>query len=475
MPAPHAWTGPYDLLVTGVGGTGIITVGALLAMAAHLECKYASVLDFMGFAQKGGAVLSFVRLADRGEHLNQVRIDTQQADALLACDLVVGASDDALQTVRHGRTRIVANIHETPVPEFLSNPDADLRMEALLEKMHHAAGKDQVETFDAQTLAGQFLGDTIGANILAMGYAWQSGLIPIGLPALLRAIELNGVAVEMNQKAFNLGRLAAGNPQALQALLQGAAGQAGSDGSALGTLDELIAQRIEHLRAYQDDAYAQRYRALVERVREAECALNGAGTGTRLRLTESVAFHFAKLMAYKDEYEVARLYTDGVFQKQLAAQFEGDYTLEFLLAPPWLSRVSGAGTAPRKMRYGAWTMSALRLLAKGRKLRGSWLDVFGHTEERRIERELLGNYERRMLELLPQLTQDNLGSAIEFAAIPQQIRGYGHVKVANIGLARERETQLLHRFDPIRYPRPPTGHAITPGKFRNIPIARIDG
>ncbi|NMM27324.1 MAG: indolepyruvate ferredoxin oxidoreductase family protein [Glaciimonas sp.] len=471
LPAPHAWTGPYDLMVAGVGGTGIITVGALLAMAAHLECKYSSVLDFMGFAQKGGAVLSFVRFADQREHLNQMRIDTQQADAFLMCDLVVGASDDALQTVRHSRTRIVANIHETSVPEFLHNPDADLHTAALLEKIQHAAGKGLVETFDAQILAEQFLGDMIGANVLALGYAWQCGLIPIGLPALLRAIELNGVAVDMNKMAFNLGRLACGNPQALQALLQGAAAQAGSAGIPERTMDELIAHRVEHLRAYQDDAYAQRYRALVEGVRDTERSL--FGTGARLRLTERVAFHFARLMAYKDEYEVARLYTDGVFQKQLAAQFEGDYKLEFLMAPPLLLRVFGAGAPPRKMRGGAWMMSALRMLAKGRKLRGTWLDVFGHTEERRIERELIGNYERRMLELLPQLTPDNIESAIEFAGIPQRIRGFGHVKAANIGLARQRETELLHRFDPVRYPSPLAGRETASG--RSIPIARIDG
>ena len=445
LPGAHAWSGPYDLMVTGVGGTGIITVGALLAMAAHLECKYSSVLDFTGFAQKGGAVLSFVRLAKQREDLNQVRIDTQQADAFLACDLVVGASNDALQTVRHGRTRVVANIHETPIPEFLHDPDAELHSEALLEKIRHAAGEDLVETFDAQTLAEQFLGDTICANILALGYAWQRGLVPIGLRAMLHAIALNGVAVSMNQSAFNLGRLAAGNPQALRALLHGATAQVPDPAP---TLEALIAHRIAHLRAFQDEAYAQRYRALVDTVRASEQRLTPPGA--RLALTEAVAFHFAGLMAYKDEYEVARLYTDGTFESQLAAQFEGDYTLEFQMAPRLLTRVSRDGQAPRKLRGGAWTMRALRALAKGKKLRGTWLDPFGKSEEARIVRELIENYERRVLELLPMLTPDNLDSAIEFAGIPKQIRGFGHVKIANIGLARERETALLHRFDLIR-------------------------
>src|SRR3954467_1077635 len=219
-PAPHVWNAPYDLLVTGVGGTGVVTVGALIAMAAHLEGKSASVLDFMGFAQKGGSVLSFVRLADTPARLNQVRIDTQQADALLACDVVVGASPEALGTVRHGRTKILANVHEVPVAESLRNPDAQLKVPALLQKLEFAAGADRVETLDAQSLAETFLGDSIVSNILSLGYAWQRGLVPVSLQALTRAIELNGVAVENNKLAFSLGRLAAADPLAVRQLLQ---------------------------------------------------------------------------------------------------------------------------------------------------------------------------------------------------------------------------------------------------------------
>jgi indolepyruvate ferredoxin oxidoreductase len=448
QPAPHAWSGPFDLLVTGVGGTGIITVGAVLAMAAHLERNYASVLDFMGFAQKGGAVLSFVRFARQREQLNQVRIDTQQADAMLACDVVVGASNDALQTVRRGRTRILVSTHETPVPESLRNPDADLRVAALLEKMRFAAGSDFVESFNAQLLAEQFLGDTIGTNIIAMGYAWQSGLIPVGLAALLRAIELNDVAVEMNKAAFNLGRLAAAAPQELARLRGGAAQTAVPPR----TLDELIAHRMQHLEAYQDAAYAQRYRALVDHVRAAEAGLSG--NGGRLPLTEQVALNFAKLLAYKDEYEVARLYTDGSFRKQLEEQFEGDFTIEFQLAPPLFAYSGEEGQRPKKMRYGPWMMGVMRVLAKGKKLRGTKLDVFGRSEERRMERALADRYERRMLDLLPRLSSSNIAAAIELAAVPQRIRGFGHVKAASVVLAAERETELLHRFDPQRYPRP---------------------
>ena len=275
LPTPHAWTGPYDLLVTGVGGTGVVTVGAVIAMAAHLEGHAASVLDFMGFAQKGGSVLSFVRLAKDPAALNQVRIDTQQADAVLACDIVVAASADALQTVRRGRTRVLANTHEIPVAESLSNPDASLKVDALLEKIEFAAGAERVETMDAQALAEEFLGDTIVSNILTMGYAWQRGLVPVGLAAMQRAIELNGVAVESNKAAFSLGRLAAADPTACRELLH----EPDPASRHAETVDELVERSARFLAAYQDAAYAERYRRQVAAVRareEAVAALRAA-------------------------------------------------------------------------------------------------------------------------------------------------------------------------------------------------------
>jgi indolepyruvate ferredoxin oxidoreductase len=349
--------------------------------------------------------------------------------------------------VRRGRTRILVSTHETPVPESLRNPDADLRVAALLEKMRFAAGAELVDSFNAQLLAEQFLGDTIGTNIIAMGYAWQCGLIPVGLEALLRAIELNEVAVEMNKAAFHLGRLAAAAPQEL-ARLRGGGLQMVTPAR---TLDELVEHRMRHLEAYQDAAYARRYRALVDRVRAKEAALRGSDG--RLALTEQVALSFAKLLAYKDEYEVARLYTDGGFRKQLEEQFEGDFMIEFQLAPPLFAHVHANGQQPRKKRYGPWMMGVMRLLAKGKALRGTRLDLFGRTAERRMERALAERYEHRMLDLLPQLSLSNLDAATELAALPQRIRGFGHVKAASVALAAERETELLHRFDPQRYPR----------------------
>jgi len=459
-PAPHRWDGPWDLLVTGVGGTGIVTVGALIAMAAHLEAKSASVLDFMGFAQKGGSVLSFVRLADVPARLNQVRIDTQQADAVLACDLVVGASPEALQTVRHGRTRIVANLHEIPVAESLKNPDADLKIDGLLAKMRFAAGNERVETFDAQALAEEFLGDTVTANIVAMGFAWQRGLIPIGLPALRRAIELNNVAVENNLLSFALGRLAAAQPDALR---EGVAPAAADD-----TLDALIARGVAHLTDYQNAAWAQRYEAMVQRVRQAEQAC--AGSDAALPLSRVVARSLLKLMSYKDEYEVARLFTDGSFARQLHEQFEGDVQLEFHMAPPLLSRPKN-GRPPRKIRLGAWMLPAMHVLAHGKALRGTVFDIFGHSEERRLERALVAQFEARVDELLAGLSNERLPIAAQIAALPLSMRGYGHVKLANVALARAREAELLHRFMPERYAKPAVAAAApAAGQIRGVAI-----
>jgi indolepyruvate ferredoxin oxidoreductase len=463
-PAPHAWTGPYDLLVTGVGGTGVITVGTVIAMAAHLEGHSASVLDFTGFAQKGGSVLSFVRLAQDKAALNQVRIDAQQADAVLACDIVVAASADALQSVRRGRTRVLANTHEIPVAESLSNPDASLKVDALLEKIAFAAGAGQVETMDAQMLAEDFLGDSIVSNILAMGYAWQRGLVPVGLAAMQRAIELNGVAVESNKAAFALGRLAAAEPVACRELLH----EPDPDDERGETIDQLVARSVRFLEAYQGPRYALRYRRLVETVRAREEAIGGAGS--TLLLTRAVAEQMRKLMAYKDEYEVARLYTDGTFEKQIAEQFEGDLKLEFYMAPPALVKPKGQGraAAPKKRRFGAWLLPMLKILARGKALRGTPIDPFGRTEERRLERRLIDDYETRIAELLDGLSAGKLAIATAIANVPGSIRGYGHVKLASFAIARARESELLNRFDPGRYPRP--ARAAVAGQFGGIPV-----
>ncbi|MBK9133021.1 MAG: indolepyruvate ferredoxin oxidoreductase family protein [Betaproteobacteria bacterium] len=462
LPAPWPWTGPYDLLVTGVGGTGVVTVGALTAMAAHLDGFAASVLDFMGFAQKGGAVLSFVRLADRPERLNQVRIDAQQADAILACDLVVGASPEALNTVRHGRTRILANEHPMPVAESVRNPDADLRVAAMLEKLRFAAGAERVETFDAQALATDFLGDTVTANVLALGFAWQRGLVPVSLPALERAVELNGVAVEANKLAFALGRLAAADPAACERLREGHADEPVPEE----TLEALIERHAAQLTAWQDAAWAARYRRTVAAARERERQL---GADATLPFTRAVAMSLSKLMAYKDEYEVARLFTDGQFERQLREQFEGDLRLEFHMAPPILAKPGPNGEPPKKVMLGRWLLPAMKWLARGKRLRGTPLDVFGRTAERRMERELIDRFEARVAELLPQLSADRLPLAVQVAQVPLAMRGFGHVKLANVALARTREAELLHRLDAARYPAPE--RVARAGQFKGVVVA----
>ncbi|MBN8440323.1 MAG: indolepyruvate ferredoxin oxidoreductase family protein [Thauera sp.] len=449
MPAPLGAEAPYDLLVTGVGGTGVVTLGALISMAAHLEGKSASVLDFMGFAQKGGQVLAFVRVAARPELLNQVRIDTQQADALLACDLVVGASDDALQTVRRGRTRIVANAHEIQTARFVHDPDADLHAEALLAKMRFAAGEDAVETCDAQAMAQKLLGDTMAANILLLGHAWQRGLVPVSVAALDRAIELNGVAVEANRSAFRLGRLAAGDPSALARLAGESAGASGGADMTTGAaaaeieLQSVVARQVAHLTAYQNVSYAMFYRALVDKVAAAERAIEGEGAALRLALT--VARVFGRLLAYKDEYEVARLFTDGGFRAALAEQFDGDYALRFHMAPPLLSKPDGSGR-PRKIDLGPWLLPLMKWLARGKVLRGTALDLLGRTDERRMERALPGDYAHAIEALLPRLSADILPKAVEFASLAEGIRGFGPVKLENLRSVKRRERVLAHEL-----------------------------
>nr|WP_297387238.1 indolepyruvate ferredoxin oxidoreductase family protein [uncultured Roseateles sp.] len=449
-PSPWAWTGPFDMLVTGVGGTGVVTVGALVTMAAHLEGKQSSVLDFMGFAQKGGAVLSFVRVAPTQDLLNQVRIDTQQADVLLACDMVVGASADALATVKSGRTVILANTHELPTAAFVRNPDASLQADSLLAKMRHAVGEEKalLTSIDAQDIAQRLMGDTMPSNIVMLGACWQRGLVPVSFEALMRAIELNGVAVENNKTAFALGRLAIAAPEALRRL---AGEQAGSavQWFNFDQLDDrdgqpgLIARRKAFLTEYQDAAYASRYEALVQRVRAAESALGEAGKG--LRLTKAVARYYAKLLAIKDEYEVARLYTDGKFEAALKAQFEDWDHLSFHMAPPLIAKPGADGRA-KKVELGSWTFKALKTLAKFKGLRGGALDLFGKTEERRIERQLIRDYETLVDELLAGLSAEKLDLAVKLARLPEGIRGYGHVKLANVVTVRAQWKDLLDRF-----------------------------
>jgi len=441
---PANWRGPYDLLVTGVGGTGVVTVGAVIAMAAHLEGKHASVLDFMGFAQKGGSVLSHVRLAASAEALNQARIDTQQADAMLACDAVVAASDDALQSVRHGRTRIVVSRHVLPVAAQVSDPDAPLPVPALLDKLAAAAGEDRLSVCDAHAIAERALGDTMATNIVMLGYAWQQGVVPLSRAAIEQALELNGVAVESNLRAFRIGRLAAHDTRALEAVLGGSAGGAiGTKVDADETLPALVQRLSAELVDYHGAAHAVRLRRLVDAVAATERRLRPPGA--LLVLAATVARNYAKLLMVKDEYEVARLYSSERFRRELEAQFEGDYTLSVLMAPPLLAR-RGPDGLPRKMLFGRWVFPVLRVLAAVRHVRGTPFDVFGYTHERRIERALPADYAATIEEMLPELDADRFELAVQLADIPASIRGFGHVKLRNLREAKRREAALAQRL-----------------------------
>jgi indolepyruvate ferredoxin oxidoreductase len=439
MPTQRPLSEAYGILVTGIGGTGVITVGALIGMAAHLEGKGCTVLDFTGLAQKNGAVMSHVRLAPKPEDLHAVRIAAGGANLVLGCDMVVAASPAALSRIEQGVTKAVINGYVQPVAAFVMNGDMDLGAEAMMKTIRDAAGDEASSFIDGTGLATAILGDSIATNLFMLGYAWQKGLVPLSLEAIERAIELNGVAVDTSKRTFAWGRLAAHNLAAVQAA---AKPTLRVEKPVARTLSEIVSKRIELLTAYQDPAYAERYRAFVDKVAKAEKEKARGRSG----LAEAVAKSLYKLMAYKDEYEVARLYSDGEFHKKLAMQFEGDYTVRFHLAPPLMAERDPATGQLKKSEYGAWMLPMFRLLASLRKLRGTRLDIFGYTEERRMERRLIGEYEATVQKVLVTLGQDNHAMAVQIASLPESMRGFGHVKEKNVKAAKERERTLLAAY-----------------------------
>ena len=411
----------YDLLVTGVGGTGVITVGALITMAAHIEGKGASELDFMGFAQKFGPVLSYLRIAGQPSDINQVRIEPARADALIGCDLVVSSSPKASITYQKDHTRALVNTAEMLTGDFIRHRDASLRASDRVAAIATAVGESNLETIDANQLAERLMGDTIYANVLMVGCAWQLGLVPVSMQALLRAIELNGVKIEENKRAFAWGRIAAANSEAVNKLLVGARPQAAE------TLDKMIERRSEFLVGYQDDALANRYRDLVERVRTAEAAVSSGDT-----LSRAAARVYFKLLSYKDEYEVARLHTRDDFLASIATEFGAKAKLRFHLAPPVLNGKRDARGRPVKKEFGAWMLPVFRLLAALRGLRGTAFDVFGYTSERRMERKLIEEFETNIEELLTVLSGANIDAVAELIGKYMDIRGYGPVKEESV-------------------------------------------
>jgi indolepyruvate ferredoxin oxidoreductase len=413
---------PYDLLITGVGGTGVVTVGALVTMAAHLEAKGSSVLDFTGFAQKFGPVLSFVRIASRPDAINQVRIDRGAADGLIGCDIVVSSSPKASATYRPAM-RAAVNLAKMPTGDIVRRRDADLAVDRRVAAITDVIGAERLSAVDANQLAEALMGDAVFANVMMLGFAWQMGLVPVGAAALAQAIELNGVAVEANHRAFLIGRVAAAHPERLVDLLRPASPKAE-------TLDETIGRRVDFLAQYQNAAYAARYAAVVEQAREAEASLGSD------RLASAVARSLFKLMAYKDEYEVARLHTQTGFADRLNAEFEGDFRIVHHLAPPFLATGKDARGRPLKRAFGPWIRLPFALLARMKGLRGTPFDPFGHTAERRMERELIGWYEGVVERVLLRLSPENHDMLCSLMEQPMQIRGYGPVKEKAVSRVR---------------------------------------
>jgi indolepyruvate ferredoxin oxidoreductase len=426
LPAPElpAINGAHNIVVTGVGGTGVVTVGAILSMAAHVDGKGAAMMEMAGLAQKGGAVHIHCRIAEKPEDIDAIRVALGEADCLIGGDLVVSAGAKTLALMQAGRTGAVVNAHDIVTGEFTR--DAEFRLPVgRLQLALEARLREGLLMFDASELARRALGDSIYSNMIVFGAAWQRGLIPVSEAAIKRAIELNGAAVEGNQRAFDLGRWAVARPDALAALLRPEQ-PAPSETSP----DRTISLRADHLTAYQDAALARRYRALVDRAPEGP-------------LREAIAKGYHKLLAYKDEYEVARLHLATADKAR--AEFDGDFKMTFHLAPPFLPAQDDGGR-PAKRAFGQWIVPLFRLLARAKRLRGTVLDPFGYSTERRMERALITQYERDMEEVLTHLTRDRMEPAVALAELPLQIRGFGPVKAANEQAAAKRREELLAAF-----------------------------
>jgi indolepyruvate ferredoxin oxidoreductase len=445
LPEPKlpAITKTHDIIVTGVGGTGIVTIGGILGMAAHLEGKGVGILDMAGLAQKGGAVYSHIRIAERPEDIHAIRIAAGGADLVLGGDIVVAGNKKVLAAVKHGTTEMVINVAEVLPGDFTRNADFSLPTERLKRAILADAGAEKTHFIDATRAATALFGNSIATNIFLVGYAYQLGAIPLSAAAITQAIELNGEAVETNQAAFHWGRRAACEPAAVEALIQPPP-EAASDARRLSqSFDEMVARRVAFLTAYQNAAYATRYRRWVDRAMAVEAARAPGKSG----LADAVGRYLFKLMAYKDEYEVARLYADESFAKQVRNEIGGEHLRLYVhLAPPLLARADKVTGEPKKMTFGPWIFPLFRLLAKFKFLRGTALDPFGYSNERRTERALVRDYEAMLEEVLARLHGDNHHIAVALAAIPEKIRGFGHVKMRHLKAAKADEAALLDQL-----------------------------
>lgn len=430
---------PYSIFLTGVGGTGVITVGALLGMASHLEGKGCSIVDMAGLAQKGGAVVSHIRIAQKPTDIHATRIYMGEADLIFGCDIVVTGGPDTLNKIKKDKTMVLVNEDQSITGHFIHHPDYDFHHETLKNNITQAADKNHVDFIKANRLATGLLGDAIGTNMFMVGYAYQKGLIPVSHQAIEKAIAMNNVAVPFNIQAFHWGRYAAIDLTAVEK----AAGLQTSEKlfKIPTTFDEIVSHRKEFLTAYQNKAYADRYEDLVKKAKVLDHKLD------RHEFSLTVAKYYAKLLAIKDEYEVARLYTDGVFMKELYNQFEGPVKLKFYLAPPLFARKDPFTGELKKKMYGPWMMYGFRLLSKLKGIRGTFFDIFAYSQDRKKERALIKEYEALMTYLIENLTPKNYDIAVALAALPEHIRGYGHVKIRHLKDVKANEEALLAQFN----------------------------
>ena len=433
----------YNVLVTGVGGSGVVTIGNILGMAAHLEGRYCTVLDQTGLAQKYGAVMSHIRIADAPGAIFATRIVEAGADVVIGCDLVTAASRDGVKRLASRRSAAVLNTESAVVSEFTRDSDVDFSTPEMIETVRKLVDKERVDCLPASAWVTRLLGDSIGTNMFMVGYAYQRGLIPMSATAIERAIAINAVAVDFNEKAFRLGRLAAHDRAQVEHAATSVRDVGPPNADISKNLDEVVERRESFLTEYQDAAYAARYHALVERAREAEAAC----TPGRCGVADAVARAYFKLLAYKDEYEVARLYTASGFLKRLKASFTGGSSLRFHLAPPLLSRRDPRTGRYEKRTFGPWIIVVFRLLSALKWLRGGPFDVFGYLPERRLERTLIREYESMAVEMLEALDQNNHEYAVQLLALPHIVRGFGIVKERNVERYRAERATLMGQFE----------------------------
>lgn len=441
VPSTPTITASYGIMIAGIGGTGVVTIGAVLGMAAHIEDKGVSIFDMTGLAQKGGAVYSHLRIANSAADLHAPRLGKGDADLLIGCDIVAAGASDALLSLRKNHSQAILNTDLVPTAVFQLNTDIPFENQAFIDTFQDYLDTEQTHLADATNIAKSLMGNTIGANMFMVGFALQKGLLPVQLQSIQQAIKLNGVAIDFNLQALELGRLFAHTPEKVAALMS--TNEKNADQTSQ-TLSEFIDERAAFLTDYQNKAYAQQYLDFIEQIRAAEHKLGQQDK--QGKLTKTVARYLFKLMSYKDEYEVARLYTSGEFERQIKAQFTGKFSLNFHLAPPLLAKKDKVTGAPQKRAYGPWVFTTFKLLKKLKGLRGTPLDIFGYTEERRMERRLIEEYQALLLELLPKLTSDNLAIAIEIASLPEQLRGFGHVKARHLQQVQAKQTQLVDYF-----------------------------